>query len=145
MLKRIVLITIGLLFVMSLGCQNLLDQGAAKARDLGQVVETNMKTSDEFRNYIVTFQWDNVPGVYRCVTQGIPDAATAGRFAYNAMVVLDERNNTLVKIGRSDFTIIGEQDGTQIFEAHLTAGSNPTVALKGPWANETWVPNAEGR
>jgi hypothetical protein len=138
MLKRLIIAVIALLCVVSIGCGNLLDQAAAKNRDLGQVVENNMKTSNEFRDYITSFTWDGEPGMYRCVTHDIPDGQAAGRFAYNAMVVLDERNNTLVKVGRTEFTIIGEQGGSEIFEVSITAGTRPRVTLKGPWEGEAW-------
>ena len=139
MTKRIILVCIALMWVAAAGCQGMLDPQAAKDRDLGQVVEDNMKTSNEFMGRIVSFELEE-PGVYRCVTTGLNDVQAAGRFAYNAMIVLDERNNSLVKSGRSDFTIIGEQDGTDIFRVTISAGGRPQVTLMGPFEGETWTP-----
>jgi hypothetical protein len=140
MTKRIILVCLGFLWVMTAGCQGLLDPQAAKDRDLGQVVEDNMKTSNEFMGHIESFDLES-PGVYRAVTTGLNTVQDVGRFAYNAMVVLDERNNSLVKSGRSDFTIIGEQNGTDIFRVTIAAGGRPQVTLLGPYEGEEWSPS----
>lgn len=139
MIKRIILVCLAVMWVVWSGCAGLLDSQAAKDRDLGHVVQENMKTSNEFRDNIVSFSLEE-SGVYRCVTEGLTTAQEAGRFAYNAMVVLDERNNSLVKSGRSDFKIIGEQDNTQIFEVTIAAGGRPRVTLMGPFEGEEWSP-----
>lgn len=140
MTKRYILVCLALLWVVTAGCQGMLDPQAAKDRDLGHVVEENMKTSNEFIGRIVSFELEEA-GVYRCVTTGLETAQDAGRFAYNAMIVLDERNNSLVKSGRSDFTIIGEQNGTDIFRVTISAGGRPQVTLMGPFEGETWAPS----
>jgi len=125
--KRILLLALAALLIVAAGCQGLLDPQAAKDRDLGKVVENNLKTSSEFMDYVQSFRLVE-SGVYKCVTRGLTDPQRAGRFAYNAMIVLDERNNTLVKSGRTEFTIIGE-------------GVPPQVTLKGPFEGEVWQPS----
>jgi len=138
MIKRLIIVATAALLLVSIGCGDMLNAEKAKARDLGEVVEQNLKTSAEFSEFIVSFEWTGEMGQYHCVTRGLPDGRRTGVFAWNAMSVLDERNNTLVQTGRSEFTITGEQDGAEIFEVEIVAGSPPVVTLKGPWAGETW-------
>jgi hypothetical protein len=141
MTKKLTLLLIALLCLTVAGCLgDMLNAQSAKDRDLGAVVEENMKTSDEFRDFIVSFTFDGVPGQYRAVTKDISDAQRAGRFGYNAMIVLDERNNTKVKSGRSEFKIIGEQGGVETFEVTMAAGQSPQVTLKGPYTGEVYTP-----
>jgi hypothetical protein len=58
------------------------------------------------------------------------------------MVVLTERNDSLIKTGRNFFTIYGYQDGKQIFEVtyNYDLGALPQVTLMGPYAGTDWAP-----
>jgi len=138
MLGRITITALlAVLCTLRVGCAGMLDPQAAKDRDLGHVVEENLKTGNLFRDNIVSFSLVE-SGVYRCVTKNLTTADDVGRFAYNVMVSLDERNNTKVRTGRSEFRIVGEQDGTQIFEVTMVAGDRPKVTLMGPFEGEEW-------
>jgi hypothetical protein len=141
MIRRLILAAVITSMLLTLGCGNMLNQQEAKNRDLGQVVEDNLKTSSSFWDYIESFTYTGTPGEYKCVVSNIPDGHTAGTFAYNCYAVLDERNNTLVRVGRSDFRIIGEQDGAQIFDLQVSAGSEPVITLHGPWEGEEFTPS----
>jgi len=144
MTKRAIIIgLIGLVAALySAGCAKMLDPQAAKDRDLGTLVEQNLKTADDCRPYVVSFKFDGQPGVYRCVTKDLPDAQTAGKFAYNVMVRLKERNDSKVQSGRDAFRIIGVQSGQEIFQVTCAAGPGnyPQVTLEGPWTGETYIP-----
>ena len=139
MIRRLLLLALAISLLFALGCGNLLNQQEAKFRDLGQVVEDNLTTSNMFWDNIVSFEYTGTPGEYRCVTKDLPDGHEAGKFAFNVFVVLDERNNTLVKTGRTSFKIIGEQNGTKIFELNSSAGAAPRITLHGPWEGEEYV------
>ncbi len=144
MMKRAIIIgLIGLVAALySAGCAKMLDPQAAKDRDLGVLVEQNLKTSDDSRPYFVSLKFDGQPGVYRCVTKDLPDGQTAGKFAYNAMVRLKERNDSKVQTGRDAFRIIGVQGVQEIFQVTCTSGPGnyPQVTLEGPWSGETYTP-----
>lgn len=141
MFQRTLFVMLAIMTLMVSSCGDLLNAQAAKDRDLGDMVQTNMRTSSEFIANFVSFEFAGEPGKYICVTKDLNDAQAAGRFAYNAMVVLDERNNTKVKTGRNNFSIIGQQNGTDIFEVTFGTGQiTPTVTLKGPYAGEVYAP-----
>jgi hypothetical protein len=144
MFQRTVAVLLAIIALMISSCSgNLLDAQRAKDRDLAEMAGTNMATSATFMANYVSLEFAEEPGKYICVTKDLTDAQAAGRFAYNAMVVLDERNNTKVKTGRSSFVIIGQQDGTEIFEVTFGVGqTRPTVTLKGPFEGETYTPGA---
>jgi len=139
MLKRILFVLISIIgCILLVNCADMLNQQKAKERDLGHMVEENMKTSKTFMNNFVSFSLTE-SGKYKCVTKGIKDANEAGKFAYNAMVVLLERNDTKVKTGGNAYTIYGEQDLQPIFEVYATAGVPPKVTLKGVYEGQTWA------
>ena len=138
MLNRIIIVAILLFCVFSIGCGDMLNQQAAKDRDLGKVVHENIRTKFEMRDNFVKFELIEA-GVYRVVTKDLNTAEDAGKYGYNCMVVLDERDKSLVRTGRNRLTIIGEQGGTVIFEVVYGTGYiQPTVTLKGPYEGETW-------
>jgi len=140
MIKRAILIVTSVaVAVLLVNCGDMLNQQAAKDRDLGHMVYDNMKTSQEFQENFVNFTLV-APTKYKLVTRDLADAQVAGKYAYNAMVLLLERNDTKVKSGRSDFTIIGEQDKVQIFEVTGGAGRPPLVKLMGPFEGQTYSP-----
>ncbi len=143
MIRRLILTAVVTSLLFTLGCGDMLNQQQAKFRDLGQVVEDNLKTSSTFWDYIESFRYTGTPGEYKCVTNNIPDGHAAGTFAYNCYAVLDERNNTLVRTGSSNFRIIGEQGGAKIFELNVTAGTPPVITLHGPWEGEEFTPSFE--
>ncbi len=117
----------------------MLNQQAAKDRDLGKVVHENIRTKFEMRDNFVRFELIEA-GIYRVVTKDLNAAEDAGKYGYNCMVVLDERDKSLVRVGRNQLTIIGEQDGTVIFEVVYGTGYiAPIVTLKGPYEGETWT------
>jgi len=142
MLKRIALIALALLLLTALGCGDILNQQRAKDRDLGNMVKENLRTSPTFQENFVDFTMIEA-GKYKLETEGLDDAQKTGAFAYNAMIVLTERNDTKVRAGRSSFTIIGMQGTTQIFEVFFTAGSPPSVTLMGPFEGQTYAPSFE--
>jgi hypothetical protein len=144
MLKRIALIALALLLLTALGCGDLLNQQRAKDRDLGNMVNENLRTSPTFQENFVSFTMMDA-GKYKLETKGLTDPQKAGAYAYNAMAVLDERNVTKVQNGRSTFTITGMQDGVQIFEVHFTSGSQPQVTLMGPFEGQTYTPSFDNR
>jgi hypothetical protein len=79
-------------------------------------------------------------GKYQCTTRGLTDPQDVGKYAYNVMVLLDERNNSKVQSGRSRFTIIGVQDKITIFECVYGSGMSwPEITLKGPFEGETFT------
>lgn len=143
MLQRIILVLLAAIILVMSGCiGDILNTQRAKDRDLGQMAEDNLKSSPEFVDHIVSFTWDNEPGRYRCVVKDIDDPQRAGRFAYNAMIVLDERNNSIVKSGRDQFLIIGVQSNETIFEVRYGVGFVvPNVTLMGPYEGEEYSPN----
>ena len=138
MLRRIALMVSALLVLTAFGCGDILNQQRAKDRDLGKVVNDNLQTSPTFEENFRSFTYVE-PGKYKLETKGLTDAQKAGAFAYNAMIVLTERNDTKVKSGRSTFTITGMQDGVQIFEVFFTSGAQPQVTLMGPFEGETYT------
>lgn len=142
MLQRTILILLAAIILAMSGCfSDILDTQRAKDRDLGQMTEDNLTSSREFIDHIVSFSWDNGPGKYRCVVKDIDDAQRAGRFAYNAMIVLDERNNSVVKSGRDQFLITGVQNNETIFEVRYGVGIvTPQVTLLGPFEGEEYSP-----
>jgi len=141
MFQRTVLVALAMMALMISSCGDLLNAQRAKDRDLAEMAELNMKSSSEFIANFVSLEFGDEPGKYICVTKDLNDAHATGRFAYNAMVVLLERNNTKVKTGRTDFIIIGQQNGTEIFEVTYGVGQvTPSVTLKGPFAGETYEP-----
>jgi hypothetical protein len=143
MLKKFVLILIVVIAgVLLMNCGDMLNQQKAKERDLGHMVEENMKTSKIFMDNFVSFTIIET-GKYKCVTKGLKDAQEIGKFAYNTMSVLMERNNTKVKTGVGTFTVYGEQDGKPIFEVYMTAGILPEVTLKGDYEGQTWTLNSQ--
>jgi len=145
MLRHILTATLVLfLSVTAMGCAEMLDQQAAKDRDLGQMVNENLGTG-QFRTNFVRFTYNGGPGLYKCTTKDLADAKSAGDFAYNIMVVLIERNDTKVKTGRDRFVITGVQDGTEIFEVTFAIGTAPTVVLKGPFEGEVYTPSIRGQ
>lgn len=143
MLQRTILVLLAAIILAMSGCfSDILDTQRAKDRDLGQMAEDNLKSSPEFVGHIVSFAWYDEPGRYRCVVKDIDDAQRAGRFAYNAMIVLDERNNSVVKTGRDQFLIIGVQSNETIFEVRYGVGFvTPKVILMGPFEGEEYSPN----
>jgi Tol biopolymer transport system component len=144
-LKKILLISaLALACIALTNCADMLNQQSAKDRDLGHMTEQNMKTSPDFSANVESLGWDSVTGKYKLVTKDLNDAQSAGKYAYNAMVTLYERNNTKVKTGRNQFTMVGVQNGVEIFEVFMTAGSEPQVTLKGPYAGEAFTPNIKG-
>ena len=142
MLRQIMLITaMAIATLLLASCGDMLNQQAAKDRDLGHMVEENMATSNTFRDNFVSFGWDRITSSYKFVTKNISDAETAGKTGYNAMVLTLERNDTKVKTGRSAFTIAGFQDNVQIFQ--VTGGPGGVtiqVTLMGPYADQTYTP-----
>jgi hypothetical protein len=141
MLKRFVLIlTVIIATVLLTNCADQLNQQKNKERDLGHMVQENMKTSNKFMDNFVSFTIIE-SGKYKCVTKGLTDVASVGKYAYNTMSVLLERNDTKVKTGVGTFTIYGEQDGKPIFEVYATAGIVPQVTLKGVYEGQTWAPS----
>lgn len=137
----VILLTLALL--VTSGCYgDMLNAQRAKDRDLGNMTQENLRTSNHFRDNIVSFEFSGEPGKYICNVKDIADGQAAGRFGYNAMVVLDERNNTKVKTGRDLFIIEGRQSGTVIFEVRFGVGIlRPEVTLKGPYEGEVYEPN----
>ncbi len=138
MTRRILLPVLAAIWILSLGCANMLNLQAAKDRDLGHMVHENMRSSPHFQDNFVSFSLVEIGG-YRVVTKNLNDAQEAGKFGYNSMVLLDERNNTKVRTGRSSFTITGVQDGVTIFEVRYTGGDRIRVTLKGPFEGEEYV------
>lgn len=142
MLQRTILVILAIIILVASGCTGgaLLDQQRAKDRDLAQMVETNLLTSSQFIDNIVSFEFADEPGKYICNTKDLTDPHDAGVFAYNVMAVLDERNNTKVRTGRSEFLIVGKQNGTVIFEVRYGSGyASPEITLLGPFEGETYT------
>jgi hypothetical protein len=118
----------------------------AKDRDLANAALETMRLSSQCRDNLVGFKLIK-PEHFRCDTKGLADAHSAGRFAYNTMAILTERNDSMVKTGRNNFTIYGYQDGQQIFRVtyNYALGSMPKVTLMGKFQGETYVPTFKGQ
>lgn len=120
----------------------MLDPQAAKDRDLGHVVEENLRTSTKLKDNFVSFTLIE-PSKYKLVTKGLTDYLSAAKYGYNVMITLIERNDTKVRTGRSQFWILGyDATGTQIFEVFFSAGAPPRVTLMGPYEGHVWEPNS---
>ena len=118
--------------------RGVLNYQTARDKELARLTCREMNTSSRFAANLVGFTYAG-PGEYRCDTTGLDDAHSVGRFAYNAMVVLDERN-TVVKTGRASFTIRGYQNGELIFEVFYNFQGQPKVTLKGPYEGIEYTP-----
>jgi len=140
MLRHTLTAILALILVLAAaGCGDMLNAQAAKDRDLGQMVNENMSTG-QFRANFVKLEYAGEPGTYNVTTKDLVDGAAAGKFGYNTMVVMVERNSTKVKTGRDRFKIIGEQDGVEIFEVTYSIGAAITVVLKGPYEGQAFNP-----
>lgn len=138
MAKKTLFITLALIYLCSLGCSDILNAQAAKDRDLAHVVEENLKTSMRFRDTVVSFIFIDI-GEYQITCKNLNDGETVAKFAYNTMVVLDERNANKVRTGRNKFTMIGIQNNETIFEVVYGSGfARPQVTLMGPYEGETY-------
>jgi len=140
MKKRVILIAVVLLTMLSLSCAEMLDTQAQKDKNLAHVMKENMSTHPEFMGNFVDFTFVE-PGKYRMVVKDINDAQELGKYAYNTMVYVLERNDSKVKTGRSSFVLTGVQGGTTVFEVKYTGAGVPRVTLMGPFEGETYTPN----
>jgi hypothetical protein len=120
------------------GIQHFFHSQPAKDRTLASVTYEEMRLNSDLKDNLVSFKLIE-PTKYRCETKGLNDAHAAGRFAYNAMVVLLYRNDAIVKTGRTEFTIYGYQDRELIFEVHYS-NIMPEVTLKGRFEGIEYVP-----
>src|SRR3972149_901958 len=103
MLRHTLTAILALIMVLAAtGCGDMLNAQAAKDRDLGQMVNENMSTG-QFRANFVKLEYAGEPGTYRVTCKDLADGAAAGKFGYNTMVVMVERNSTKVKTGRDRF------------------------------------------
>jgi len=142
MRKQAFLTALIMIALLTTGCGDLLNQQKAKDKDLAKVVSDNISTSVDSRLHKDNFESFTYQdsGVYKIVVKGMQDSAMAGRFGYNAMSVLIERNNTLVQTGRDSFTINGFEGKEQIFKVEYVPGpgNEPLVTLMGRFEGETW-------
>ncbi|HDS30888.1 MAG TPA: hypothetical protein ENN67_07600 [Firmicutes bacterium] len=111
----------------------LLNTQNVKERELGRVAAEKLRTHELTSANFVSIRHAG-PGEYIMMTKGLSDALETGRFAHNAMVILDERN-TALKTGRSHFRIIGQQDRRMIFDVVWNFSGFPRVTLHGPFEN----------
>ena len=143
MLRNLIIATIGALIIWAIvaGIQNFFYSLPAKDRALASATFDNLRLSPQFKDHFVDFKLTR-SGDYRCDVRGMTDAEDVGRFAYNAMVVLSQRNDAVVKTGRTDFTIQGYQDNRLIFEVtyNYNPGAAPQVTLKGQFSDYLYVP-----
>jgi hypothetical protein len=143
MLRNLIYTAIAALLIWAVvaGIQSFFHTLPAKDRALTHATLVNLRTNESLRDNVVDFTLIE-PGKFRCETRGLTDPNDVGRFAYNSMVVLTERNDSLIKTGRNLFTIYGYQDGKQIFEVtyNYDPGSMPQVTLMGPYAGTEWAP-----
>lgn len=124
------------------GCNDLLNQQRDKDRGLAHMVSENLKTDPRFSEHFVSLKHTS-DGVFEMEVKGFEPGMgqDCGKFAYNCMAVMEERNNTVVKSGRKSFVIKGMQNRTQIFEVTMVlgAGGRPQVTLMGIYQGETWT------
>jgi len=141
-MKRILLIAISvLILVTAAGCADMLNEQAAKDRNLAGVVEENMSSGNAFRDHFESFEYAGAPGEYNLTVSGIEDAQTAATYAYNAMSLLLERNDSKVQTGRTEFKIYGKQGGSNIFEVFHSAGAAPRITLMGEFEGQPFEIN----
>lgn len=136
-IKKIMLLAVAATMLLGLGCFDMLNQQIQKDKNLAHVVDTNLSTVPEFQANFISFEYIAAME-YRVNTKNLVDPHEAGVFGFNTMVYLDERNNTLVKTGRTSFTIIGVQDGGTIFEVTYAGTGVPRVVLKGRFEGEEY-------
>jgi hypothetical protein len=113
----------------------------AKDRELAQISFDNMHMNPDLQDNLVKLSAVK-EGEFRCETKGLNDAHAAGRFAYNAMVILMHQDNALVKTGRNFLTMHGYQDGKLIFDVtyDYEVRAIPEVTLRGRFEGENYVP-----
>ena len=138
MVKKLILFTVALAILSSIGCSDMLNAQSAKDRDLAAVVSEQAKTNSYVQNNFVSISLMEA-GKYKCVTRDLTTSDDAGKFAYNIMAILSERDTAKVKTGRGRFTIYGEQNGNPIFEVHFGTGiPAPQVTLLGEFEGIEW-------
>jgi hypothetical protein len=140
MSKRLIVFALAILWTLTLGCASMLDPQAQKDKNLAHVMEENLRTSIDFQTNFIGFKFLE-PGKYQVDTKDLNDGESAGKYAYNVMSVLVERNNTKLQTGRTAFTLIGMQGAVQIFEVRYTGSGLPRVTLMGPYEGQTFEPN----
>ncbi len=107
---------------------------------LGRVAYQEMQNRpDQFGDNLVDFRMTST-GIYRMNTEGIDSADQAGKFAYNAMVVLIHAKWEM-QSSRFIHTIQGYQDGELIFEVTNTSQDEPVVTLYGEFEGDEYVPS----
>ncbi len=115
-----------------------LNAQTARDKNLARMTYENMQRMPQSKDNLVSFKCSG-PGEYICETTGLNDSHSAGRFGYNSMVVLIERNG-VVMTGRALFKIHGYQNGEPIFEVTYNLDGLPEVKLKGPFEGEEFEP-----
>jgi uncharacterized protein YfbU (UPF0304 family) len=136
-IKKILLLAVAATMLLGLGCFDMLNQQIQKDKNLAHVVHENLSTLPEFQANFISFEYLKAEE-YMVNTQGLVDPHEAGVFGYNSMVYLLERNDTLVKTGRTSFRIYGHQDGAEIFKVIYTGTGVPRVDLKGCFEGEEY-------
>jgi hypothetical protein len=148
MLRNLIYTLIAALLVWAVvaGIQSFFFSQPAKTHDLMNATLEAMKANPQYGDNILDIKLMG-PKQYRIDTTGLSDSHSAGRFAYNAMVYLTERNDSLVKTGENEFTILGFQDGQQIFIVTYAHGNDqiPEVTLMGKFEGEKYVPQFKGQ
>jgi hypothetical protein len=148
MLRNLIYTLIAALLIWAVvaGIQSFFFSQPAKTRDLMNATLEAMKNNPQYGDNIVDIKLIG-PKQYRIETTGLADAHSAGRFAYNSMVYLTERNDSLVKTGENEFTIMGFQDGQQIFKVTYVHGNDqkPDVTLMGKFEGEKYIPQFRGQ
>ncbi|HDS29826.1 MAG TPA: hypothetical protein ENN67_02155, partial [Firmicutes bacterium] len=133
-----VLLILGI-WITWISWNGFLNSQSAKDKQLARLTGENLKTIDLTCDNFVSIKCVG-PGEYLLETKGLNDAHEAGKFAYNAMAVLDERN-TVVLTGRASFVIHGFQNGEPIFDVTWNFTGLPKVKLLGPFEDFDFTPS----
>lgn len=136
-IPAVVLIALGV-WIAWISWDGFLNFQTQKDKHLARMTAENLGYLDRTADNFVSFKCSG-PGEYICETSNLDDAIAAGKFGYNAMVVLVERNG-VVMTGRGSFVIHGFQNGTPIFDVHYSHEGLPVVTLLGPYAEIDFAP-----
>jgi hypothetical protein len=133
----LVILVLGI-WIAWISWNGFLNSQTQKDKQLGRMTAENLKNLEQTRDNFVSLKCVG-PGEYVLEARGLQDANEAGRFGYNAMVVLDERN-TVVMTGRTSFLIHGFQGGEPIFDVTWNLSGLPKVTLLGPYEGTDYAP-----
>jgi hypothetical protein len=143
--NRLIILT-GILAIVALGISvyNMWrSSGHQKEKHLAvMTLERMQRDTGHFGDHAVAFSYIG-EGEYRLDCAGLEDVASAGQFAYNAMVALDI-SNIEQKTDLDKFTIYGYQDGELIFEVYYTFGIRPRVTFHGRFEGVEYEPDFNG-